>query len=121
MDAFWVVLGFSILVCHEMDAVRAAEWRILPGLSRLGDEAGYRAFTLLHVPIYAVLLWYLMTGDDMVSGAVPVGLSVFYVVHAALHVLLRNLPENHFSGVLSWGLILGAAIAGGVHLGLAVL
>lgn len=116
MDAFLVALGFGLLACHEMDAVRAAEWRLLPGLSRLADDDGYRLFTLLHVPIFAALLWALVDDGAAADGAVAVGLDVFSVIHAALHVLLRNVPENGFRGVTSWVLILGAAVCGVAHL-----
>ena len=49
-------LGFTVLLVHEMDAVRLGEWRIFPLLRSLRDETAYAAFTALHVPIYALLL-----------------------------------------------------------------
>lgn len=39
-DYFFFVLGFCFLLAHEMDAVRAKEWKIFPVLKKLGDEAG---------------------------------------------------------------------------------
>jgi len=39
-----------------MDAIRCKEWRIFPVTSRMDDEAGYLAFTALHIPLYALLL-----------------------------------------------------------------
>ncbi len=44
------IMGLCLFLAHEMDAVRHKEWRLLPILSRLGDEAGCRAFTAVHVP-----------------------------------------------------------------------
>lgn len=52
---FWT--GFSTLLVHEMDAVQLKEWRILPLLSRLDDRRGFAVFTLVHIPIYILLLW----------------------------------------------------------------
>src|SRR5918997_1241338 len=58
-------LGFALLLVHEMDAVRLGEWKIFPWLSGMGEEAGYRAFTALHVPLYALLLFGLLGGDGV--------------------------------------------------------
>ncbi len=107
------LVGFAFLLVHEMDAVRCREWRILPVLSRLDDSAGYVAFTALHVPIYALLFWGLI-GDASVG--LIVGLDVFLVVHLALHVLLRNHPENQFRTALSWVLFTAAGVCGAIDL-----
>lgn len=109
------LLGFCFLLTHEMDAIRCKEWRIFPVTSRMGGEAGYIAFTALHVPIYALLLWGLFGGDGVNRGLIA-GLDVFFVVHAFLHLLLRNLPNNHFGSVFSWTLILEAGMFGAIDL-----
>ena len=49
--------GFAFLACHELDAVAQAEWRLLPLLSRMEDPDAYRWFVMLHVPLFALLLW----------------------------------------------------------------
>ncbi len=63
LDHPFFLLGFCLLLVHEMDAIRCKEWRVFPITSRMEDEAGYRVFTLLHIPLYALLLWGL-SGDD---------------------------------------------------------
>ena len=112
-DHVFFLVGFAFLLVHEMDAVRCREWRILPVLSRLGDSPGYVAFTALHVPIYALLLWGLFAADNT---SLIVGLDIFLVVHLALHVLLRNHPENRFGSPLSWTLITAAGACGAIDL-----
>ena len=116
MSVFVVALGVSFFACHEIDAVRAAEWRILPGLSRLGDADGFRAFAILHLPLYCALIWALVDGGSQADGAVPVGLDIFYVLHAGAHIVLRNVTRNAFRGQTSWVFILGAAFCGIAHL-----
>lgn len=108
-------LGFSFLLAHEMDAVRCQEWRILPILRGMGEEAGYLAFTLLHVPLYALLLW-LLFGDGDANQGLIVGLDIFFIVHLFLHLLLRNLPDNRFGSTFSWTLIIGAGMFGAFDL-----
>lgn len=107
--------GFCLLLAHELDAVRCEEWRILPGLSMLGGEAGYRAFTALHVPLYAVLLWGLFGGATANQGLI-VALDVLFIVHLFLHLLLRNRPNNHFGSPFSRALFLGAGLCGALDL-----
>ncbi len=112
------LVGFSCLLAHEMDAVRWGEWALLPVLSRLGDEAGYRAFTALHLPLYALLLWALC-GPAAPNPRLVVGLDLFLVIHLLLHLLLRNHPRNRFQSPFSWSLFAGAAICGALDLLLA--
>ncbi|HKH12607.1 MAG TPA: DUF6713 family protein [Rubrobacter sp.] len=45
------ILGFALLLVHEMDAVRLGEWKISPLLSGLREGDGYRVFTAPHVPL----------------------------------------------------------------------
>ena len=99
------LLGFCFLLGHEMDASRRKEWRVFSVASGMGDEAGYRAFTVLHVPIYALLLWE-PCGDA--NRGLIAGLDVFFIVHVLLHLLFINRPEYRFGSVFSWALILGA-------------
>ncbi len=115
LDHFFFYVGFCFLLTHEMDAVRCQEWQILPFLSRLNDEAGYRAFTILHVPLYVLLLWFLWRSDGS-NRNLMVGLDVFFTVHTFLHILLRNLPRNQFKTLFSWIHIAGAGIAGVIDL-----
>ena len=110
-EYFFFVLGFCFLLAHEMDAIRAKEWKIFPVLKKLGDEAGYRAFTALHVPIYALLLWGLLA-DGGVNRGLIIGLDVFFIVHVFLHLIFYNHPENRFRSVFSYVLIFGAGIFG---------
>ncbi|MEO1019618.1 MAG: DUF6713 family protein, partial [Pseudomonadota bacterium] len=50
-------LGFSILLAHELDAVRGSEWRLLPLLKRLPETQARDLFIVLHVPLVALLIW----------------------------------------------------------------
>jgi len=110
------LLGFAFLLTHEMDAIRCQEWRIFPVTSTMADEAGYRAFTAVHVPLYAILLWGLV-GDA--NRGLIVALDLFFVVHLVLHVFLRHLPTYGFKTAFSWTLFVGAGLCGALDLLLA--
>ena len=51
-------IGLSLLLCHELDAVAQAEWRLLPVLRTLTDASAYPIFVWLHVPLFALVLWW---------------------------------------------------------------
>ena len=109
------ILGFCLLLAHEMDAIRSKEWKIFSILAKMRDEAGYVVFTALHVPMYALLLWGLYGGGD-VNHKLIIGLDIFFVVHVLLHVIFYNHPENRFRSVFSYALIFGAGMFGVVDL-----
>lgn len=115
LNHFFFLLGFCFLLTHEMDAIRCKEWRIFPFTSKMDEEAGYLAFTSLHIPLYLLLFLGLFAGDGVNRGLV-IGLDVFFIVHVLLHVLFINRPEYRFTSVFSWVLILGAGIFGAVDL-----
>lgn len=110
---FWI--GLAFLLTHEMDAIRAHEWRIFPLTAWLDEAAGYRVFTLAHVPPYAWLLAQIARPQGVSSG-LRIGLDIFSIIHVALHLLFLRHPKNEFTGWFSWLLILGAGAAGALDL-----
>lgn len=114
MDQLFFFAVLSLLLTHELDAVRQREWRIFPGLALLDDEAGYLAFTALHVPLFLALLWGLFGGG--LNRGLADGLSAFAIVHVGLHLLALRHPENRFTSALSWALIGGAGLCGALDL-----
>jgi Na+/H+ antiporter NhaD/arsenite permease-like protein len=112
--AFYAAL--ALLITHELDAVRRHEWRILPVLRSLPDEAGFAWFTLLHVPLFVAFLWLIGSASPEARHVFEIALSAFAVAHAGLHWLLRKHPRYEFNNRLSWSLILGAAVAGGFYI-----
>lgn len=102
------------LFTHELDAIYRYEWRIfqtfVPFYNRMSDEAAYRTFTLLHLPLFAGVLW------AMPYQPFQVGFNVFLLVHVGLHWFFRNHPENQFKDWFSWLLIAGSAPLAVLHL-----
>jgi len=111
--SIYFLLGLSFILTHELDAMTAKEWRIFPGLSLLDDERGRQWFVALHIPLFAVLLWGL-TGAHQKSWIW--GFDIFTIVHLVAHILMHKHSENGFRRPLSWFIIVGAAVMGGVDL-----
>ena len=106
--------ALAFLCAHELDAVRAKEWRMLPGLCRLSDPAGQRAFILLHLPLFFLI--FLAIADPTTSWRPA--LDTFCMIHLVLHLLLRQRLHHDFHSPSSWLLIGGAGFFGAIDLAL---
>ncbi|MFO7537242.1 MAG: DUF6713 family protein [Chloroflexota bacterium] len=115
MESSLFFIGLTFILVHEMDAIKRREWLIFPLTSRLDEKSGYYIFTALHIPLYLLLFWGLYRGNGLDQG-VMTGLSIFFVVHFFLHLFYLKHPKNEFTGLFSWILILGAGLAGFLHL-----
>jgi len=112
-EAPFFLLGLALLLVHEMDAVRCREWRMIPGLSAPSDPWALRLFLLLHVPLLYTLLGAVAAGPD---ATLVTALDLFCLVHLGLHLIFLRHPRNEFRDALSWTLIVGAAMSGGIDL-----
>jgi hypothetical protein len=109
----WGFWGLAFLMCHELDAVKCQEWRMLPLLNFLNDYVGYQVFTVLHVPIFAGILYGIHS--PKYQNRILFQLSVFNMIHTGLHVMALWCPLNKFSSPLSWSLIIGGGVCGAIH------
>ena len=109
-DNILFLLGLSLLLMHEMDAIRCKEWRIFPGLSMLDDKTGHSVFLFAHIPIFYWLFWQLTNGSDI--DTFRMGFDIFLIVHFGLHLLLLKHKNNEFKDWISWAIIAGAGTCG---------
>ncbi len=96
-----------------MDAIRCREWRIFPGLSLLNDKTGLIVFTFLHIPLYYYVFWRL-TNPNL--EAFIKGFDYFLMIHLFLHILFLMHKKNEFKDWISWTIIIGAGLCGGLDL-----
>lgn len=111
-------VGVALLLTHELDAIQRHEWRIFPFICRLKDDTAYYVFTVLHVPLFVLLLWLMCHPSENVRYGFQVSMDVFFIVHLGLHQLLKSHPKYEFTGLFSRAIILLLAIAGFAHSGL---
>lgn len=102
------LLGITLILMHEMDAVRCKEWRIFPGLSSLSDALGFVIFLLAHIPL---LLWVLVVFQSG-SESFRFGFDLFLIIHIGLHIIFLKHKNNLFKDWISWGIIVGAGACG---------
>ena len=108
-DALFLTVVAWVVV-HELDAVRRQEWQFFFARVPVREETAYRIFTAAHVPLFLVVLWYLP------STAFQVGFDAFVVVHAGVHLVLRDRPDVDFEGWFSGLWIYGGAVLAALHL-----
>jgi len=113
--------GLSLLLAHELDAMRAHEWRLLPALRQLPDAQGRDAFILVHVPLLALLIWLAAAPSANVRSWFQASADVFFIVHVALHRGFVSHPAYEFHSLISRCLIYGTGAAGILHLALLML
>lgn len=117
LNHFFFFVGLSLLLTHEMDAVRLAEWRLFLFLSKMREEQAYTVFTALHIPLYVLLFWGLtQNSDGGINQNLVIGIDAFCVIHVFLHMLFIRHKEYQFHSVFSKLLIIGAGIAGGADI-----
>jgi len=117
MSVLFLLLGISLLIVHEMDAVRNAEWNLIAFLPENHEENGYRWFAGLHIPLLALLLWGVFVTADPVRHAVRIGFDFFLIGHLLLHLVFSRHPRNRFTSAFSKGVMILAAVCGAADLG----
>lgn len=109
-------LMLALLFTHELDAMTQSEWRLLYVLRDLSDHQARGWFVVLHVPLFWALIALTHHTQHKLQSVSRISLAVFCLVHALLHLRLRNDPLSTFDTPLSWSLILGPAALGAAFL-----
>jgi hypothetical protein len=109
-------LGLGSLFTHEIDAIPNHEWRGLPLLASMSDDAAMAVFIAAHVPLFAIMIALVASKGERIRGLSRLGISAFLVVHGLLHALSEGEPTYEFSSALSRILIFGGAVFGALYL-----
>ena len=117
MNFVFLLMLLGLLV-HEVDAYFKREWRLLYVLRSMKEDVARPAFVYLHIPLVAAIVWSAYLAPYTIVDSTRVGLSIFAIVHAILHLRLRKHPLYEFEGRSHW--IIGSTAAlGTVYLLLA--
>jgi hypothetical protein len=99
------VVIISLLLLHEMDAIRAREWKMFIVLKDMSEETAYKVFLFIHFPLY-IAAFYVLCNESMQSGYIlKVSIDIFLIGHAILHYGFRNHNSNGFSAYYSKAII----------------
>jgi len=106
----------SLVIVHELDAIRRHEWRMFVALNRMDDERAFQIFSILHVPLLMVIFWFLTYPSVMVVFWFQVILDTFLIIHKFLHDSFQKHPHNEFTTSFSKRLINSMALVGFIQL-----
>lgn len=116
MQTLFYILAVAFMFTHELDAIRRHEWRVFPLAGRLSDETGFLVFVLLHVPLFALIIWLSIPMDAKVATPFQIVFSIFCIAHVMLHKVLERRLAYEFNNPLSQLLIWGSGVCGLGHL-----
>ena len=115
-EAVLFLIIISLLLVHEMDAIRAKEWRLFIVLKDIAEETAYRIFTSIHLLLYFVILYFLICGGAITNYVTKLIIDIFLLVHAILHYCFRNKENNGFHYRYSKIIIYAMALLSLIHL-----
>ena len=117
----WVyALILSLFCTHEIDAATKGEWRMLPGLSLLNDDAGLFWFVLLHIPLFALIFWLSYHRQTVLRERARLVACALVIIHAVAHFALSGHALYHFHGPMEALTVYGPALAGLVYIGVSL-
>ena len=105
-------INFALLLLHEMDAIRAKEWKMFITLKDMEDERAFKIFTILHLPLYA-LLFYSFVSHQLLSYII---IDLFFIFHSIAHLFFEKHQHNNFKNLFSRLLIYPMGLLGVIHL-----
>ncbi len=118
---FLFYTNLSLLILHELDAIRRKEWRLFAFLKDMDDERAHQVFTLLHLPILVFIFWFLTHQAISTIFWFQIIIDTFLMIHLGLHLSIRNHENYQFSGKFSIRLIQSMALLGFIHVSIVAL
>jgi hypothetical protein len=115
MELILFLMIISLLLVHEMDAIRAKEWKMFVVLKDMTDETAYRVFAIAHLPLFFVA-FYVMFCGGVATYTLKIIIDIFLLAHALIHFCFRNHKNNGFQSFFSKSIIYSMAVLACLHL-----
>ncbi len=110
------ILNVSLLILHEMDAIRRKEWKLFIILKNMDEERGYLVFSLLHFPLCFIILYFIMNNSSSYYNIFTTAVNIFLIFHGGIHLVFRNNSGNDFRGLYSYIIIFLMSIIAALQL-----
>ena len=101
MEFSLFILIISLLLLHEMDAIRTKEWKMFIVLKDMADETAYKIFTLAHLPLYFTAFYVMINGNPIAILIFYYVIDIFLIGHSVVHYAFKSNPNNGFTSVFS--------------------
>ena len=110
------IFMISLLLLHEMDAIRTKEWKMFFILKDMPDEKAYKIFTLSHFPLYFSTFMVMVHGGHSATNILYLIFDIFLIGHSIIHFCFRKKSNNKFSSLFSKAIIYSLGILAILHL-----
>ncbi|MDF1662540.1 MAG: hypothetical protein P1V97_12265 [Planctomycetota bacterium] len=112
--AFYLI--FALFACHEMDAIAAHEWRLLPLINMLEDKVAQVVFILGHIPIFSGLLLLAEHQNRTIKTRSRAAFAVVCGIHSLAHYALSGHELYEFQAPVETVTVHGAGAMGFIYL-----
>jgi len=109
-------LNLSLLLLHEMDAIRTKEWNMFIILKDMSERTAYLVFSIGHLPLYFVVIYAVSQTRGSSFAIIWLIVDLFLIAHAIVHFFFRKHAAYGFHSLYSNILIFGMAALGLIHL-----
>ena len=89
--------NLTLLLLHEMDAVRTKEWKMMLFINRLNDETASKLFISAHFIIFIIIL-YMLEYHFMILYWLT---CIFFIIHQVIHIIFIRHPMNSINSLFS--------------------
>lgn len=113
------ILLITLFLLHEMDAIRAKEWKMFIFLQDLKEEIAYFVFSIIHLPLYFLILFFLFRVRE--NDTFLIIFDVLMVAHTVVHICFRKHPDNGFHPFYSKAIIYMMGILSVIHIAMVLL
>lgn len=105
------IIIVSLFFLHEMDAIRAKEWKMFIFFKNMREETAYKIFAGVHFPLYLIMLFFIIQDNDNTRVWFFIVLDILLILHTFVHFLFRNNKNNGFLSLFSKVIIYLTGIA----------
>ncbi len=109
-----LALIISLLLLHEMDAIRTKEWKMFIILKDMTDETAYKIFLFAHLPLYFLVIFLILHNNSNIL--LPIIIDIFLIGHAIVHFCFRKKENNGFTSLYSKIIIYALGMLAVIHL-----
>lgn len=111
------IVNLSLFLLHEMDAIRQSEWRLFIVLRDMEDTKAYKVFTLIHLPLYTIILCLLFSKYQIITFWI---LDIFFIIHSLLHFFFEKHSRNGFKNNFSRLIIYPMGVIAAIHIAMLI-
>lgn len=94
-------LNFSLILLHEMDAIRCKEWKMFIVLKDMKESYGYLVFALIHLPLYFLSIAAIFSNINYFYSKESIWIDLLLILHSIIHFIFKKNRNNEFNNLFS--------------------